>query len=68
MMLIQLLLLLHLHLPTSTAAHLLEPVNHGLLHVHRVTLHVDQALAQGARVELLEDILVVQVPEKEESY
>ena len=29
------------------AAGLLEPVDHGLLHVHRVALHVDESLAQG---------------------
>ena len=43
------------------AAGLLQSVDHGLLHVHAVALHVDQPLAQGPRVELLEHVLVVQI-------
>ena len=45
------------------AAGLLQSVYHGLLHVHAVALHVDQPLAQGPRVELLEHVLVVQILE-----
>ena len=44
-------------------ASLLKPVDHGLLHVHGVALHVDESLAQGPRVKLLEDILVIQILE-----
>ena len=43
------------------ATGLLQSVDHGLLHVHAVALHVDQPLAQAAAVELLENVLVVQV-------
>jgi hypothetical protein len=43
------------------AAGLLQPVDHRLLHVHRVALHVDEPLAQGPAVELLEHVLVVEV-------
>ena len=45
------------------AAGLLEPVDHRLLHVHGVALHVYESLAQGPRVELLKDILVIQILE-----
>ena len=45
------------------SAGLLQPVDHGLLHVHAVALHVDQPLAQGPGVELLEHVLVVQILE-----
>ena len=36
---------------------LLQPVDHGLLHVHAVGHHVDQSLAEGPRIELLENVL-----------
>ena len=42
---------------------LLQSVDHGLLHVHAVALHVDQPLAQQPRVELLEHVLVVKILE-----
>ena len=45
------------------SAGLLQSVDHGLLHVIAEALHVDQPLAQGTGVELLEDILIVQILE-----
>ena len=43
------------------ATSLLQSVDHSLLHVHAVALHVDQSLAQATAVELLEYILVVEI-------
>ena len=39
------------------ATSLLGPVDHGLLHVHGLTLHVYEPLAKAAVVELLEHVL-----------
>ena len=38
-----------------------QPVNHGLLHVHAMTLHVNQTFAKASRIKFLEHILVLQV-------
>ena len=46
------------------SAGLLEPVDHRLLHVHGMALHMYESLAQGPRVELLKDILVIQILEQ----
>ena len=45
---------------------LLQPVDHGLLHVHAVGHHVDQSLAERPGVKFLEYILKVETRENNE--
>lgn len=43
--------------------YLFQSVNHGLFRVHALRLLMDESFGQHARVEFLEDVLVVDVLE-----